>query len=157
MTGRVDMDIADVKVERAGRTRIGGVGGGDGNAVDQNILDMQRTSRRGVCQRDIDAGDHVWVLEAHREGLVTRRVHRRLEFQQSGYRLAVDQNLRLGADVPNHRAVADQGNGRDGQSTGAAGPADNDIISGAAANEVIAQAGLDDVVTAAEIDDVGDR
>ena len=157
VTGRVDMDVADVEVERAGRTRIGGVGGGDGNAVDQKVLDMQRASRRGVCQRDIDAGDRVGVLEAHREGLVTRRVDRRLEFQQSGYRLAVDQNLRLGANVPDHRAVAHQGNGRDGQSTGASGPADNDVIPGAAANDVVAQAGLDDVVTAAEIDDVGDR
>ena len=127
-------------------------------AVDQKILDLQRATRRGVRQRNVDAGDRLEVLEAHREGLVTRRVHCRLEFQQSGCRFAVDQNLGLGRQYRRPpRPVTHQGNGRDGQSTGATGPADNDVIPGTTANDVIAQARVDDVVTAAEIDDVGDR
>src|SRR4030081_4033515 len=100
------MDGIDIEIEWSGRACIGGVAGSKGNAVNRKVLDMQRPPRSGIHQRDIDAGDWAQIVEAHRKGLVTRRLGRRMEFEQSRDWLAVDQNLRLRADTPDDRTIA---------------------------------------------------
>ena len=117
---------------------------------------MQRPSRRGIHQFDIDAGDRVRIVKAHRKGLVTRRVSRRLEFEQSGHWRAVDQNLRLRTDAADDRTITRQGDGGGCELTGHGGAADDDVVAGAAMYDVIAEPGADGVIAPAEIDDVGD-
>src|ERR1700704_1483615 len=126
---------------------------------------MQRPPRSGIHQRDIDAGDWAQIVEAHRKGLVTRRVGRRMEFEQSRDWLAVDQNLRLRTDAADDRTITRQDDGRGRELSGHAGAAGNDVIAGAAVNDVIAgaavndviaESGVDDVIAPAEIDDIGD-
>src|SRR6266702_1567461 len=150
------MNGADIEIERAGRARIGGVAGREPDAVDRKSLDMKRPPCRGIDQVDVDAGDRIGIAEGHRKALVAGRIGRRLEFEQSGHRLAVDQNLRLRADAADYRAITGQRDGRRRQPSGDSGAADNDVVSGSAMDDVVTGTGVDEVTTAAEIDDVGD-